>query len=322
MKKILFIATGGTISCGQTEEGLAPRLGSAELLSYLPELGQLCEIDAIQPFSLDSTNMSPGEWVRLSELVSADYGSYDGFVIAHGTDTMAYGAAALSCLVQNSAKPIAITGSQLPMTSPNTDAKRNLRDAFLYAVSDGAWGVRIVFGGRIIDGRCAVKLHTREPDAFRSVNCPDMGAVSEEGIVSLTQKPHGGEPGFYSRLDNSVAVIKLIPAAPPSIFDIEGIRAVIVEGFGTGGLPDYGGGEYEKKVAALLNRGVYVIMATQVLFGGSNLSLYRVGREVAEKYGLLEAGGMTTELAVMKAMWALAYSDNCEDFSRLFAAEI
>lgn len=318
MKKILFIATGGTISCNQTELGLTPRLGAGELLELVPELAGACDISSVQPFSLDSTNMTPREWSALAVLIRDNYAEYDGFVIAHGTDTMAYGAAALSCLIQNSSKPVIFTGSQRPSDAEGSDAERNLRDALLCALDGNLRGVAVVFGGRIIDGRRARKLHTRELDAFRGINGGDIGSISEDGRVTVTPQDCDGEPVFYDKLDGRVAVIKLTPGAPEGIFDIEGAKAVIIESYGAGGLPEM----YESKLAELISRGVYVIMSTQVLYGGSDLSLYRVGRVIKEKYGLTEAGDMTTEYAVMRAMWALARSDSCDEFKRLFADDI
>lgn len=315
MKKILFIATGGTISCGRTELGLTPKLGAGELLGLVPELEGTCEISSVQPFSLDSTNMSPREWCALAALIRDNYEGFDGFVIAHGTDTMAYGAAALSCLIRNSRKPVVFTGSQLAPDAPGSDAKRNLRDAFLCALNENACGVAVVFGGRIIDGRCACKLHTRAIDAFRSVNRDDIGGISEDGKVTINVGRASGEPVFSDRLDERVAIIKLTPGAPSGIFDIGGAKAVIIESYGAGGLPE----TYSGKLAELIDRGVYVVMSTQALYGGSNFSLYRVGRVVKEKYGLPETGKMTAEYAVMRAMWALAHSKDYTEFKRLFA---
>lgn len=318
MKKILFIATGGTISCGQTVMGLSPALDAGDLLKLIPRVEEVCEISAMQPFSLDSTNMSPKEWITLAELIRDNYESFDGFVIAHGTDTMAYGAAALSCLIQGSPKPVIFTGSQLSPDAPNSDVKRNLRDAFLCAASDAAQGVAVAFAGRIIDGRCACKLHTRELDAFRSINRGDIGAVSENGDVFFKAESPNAAPVFFNRLDSRVAIIKLTPGAPCGIFDIDGARAVIIESYGAGGLPEM----YESKLAELIAKGTYLIMSTQALYGGSNLALYRVGRVVKERFDPPETNTMTAEYAVMKAMWALAYSKNYGEFKRLFAENI
>lgn len=147
MKKILLIATGGTIASKYTSEGLCPQISSEELLSYVPTARDFCEIDAVQPFNLDSTNINASQWLALASLIQKKYEYYDGFVICHGTDTMAYTAAALSYLIQNNRKPVVITGAQKPIDLPITDARANLLDSLRFASHDRAHGVNIVFGG-------------------------------------------------------------------------------------------------------------------------------------------------------------------------------
>lgn len=322
MKKILFIATGGTIACADSAEGLAPKVSARGLLDALPELSGLCAVEAVEPLALDSTDMRPSDWVGLARTVQDAYGDYDGFVISHGTDTLAYGAAALSCLIRHSAKPIVMTGSQKPFSETGSDAPRNLLDAFGTAC-ETASGVMVTFGGRIISGQSAVKVHTKELDAFRSVNAPQLGTAENGSII--WHEPHfeDGAPVFFSRLDSSVMLIKMTPAMPPQLleFAAEHCRALVIECFGMGGIPDYGAAEYESGLARLAMAGVQVIAATQVWRGGCDLSVYEVGRRM-QKYGVIEAGGMTSELAVMKAMWALAYSAGSEDFRELFCRGI
>lgn len=322
MKKILFVATGGTIACADTAEGLAPRFSAESLLSAVPQIGGLCRVEAVQPFALDSTDMRPSSWVQLAGTIQNAYNDYDGFVIAHGTDTLAYGAAALSCLIQHSAKPIVLTGSQNPLAQVGSDAPRNLLDAFKTACCEAS-GVMVVFGGRIISGQSAVKVHTTEFDAFRSINAPQLG-TAENGRITW-HEPHfeEGAPVFFSRLDSAVMLIKMTPAMPPQLleFAAEHCRAVIIECFGMGGMPDYGAAEYESRLGTLAMSGVQVIITTQVQQGGCDLAVYEVGRRI-QKYGVLEAGGMTSEFALMKAMWALAYSADSSDFSELFCRSI
>ena len=158
MKKILFIATGGTIASKKTENGLTPQITPEELLSYIPEVEGLCEITAVNPFNLDSSNVVPENWSTLVKVAKEHYEDYDGFVIAHGTDTMAYTAAALSYMIQNSEKPIVITGAQRPINLDITDAKTNLSDSFYYACDDASQGVQIVFDGKVIAGTRAKKV--------------------------------------------------------------------------------------------------------------------------------------------------------------------
>ena len=129
MKKVLMLGTGGTIASEVTPSGLAPALTSAELLRCVPEISSLCSVTCEELFSIDSTNVTPAHWLTIARAIRAHYEEYDGFVIAHGTDTMAYTAAALSYLIQYSPKPIILTGAQKPIVFENTDSKTNLRSA-------------------------------------------------------------------------------------------------------------------------------------------------------------------------------------------------
>ena len=151
MKKILLIGTGGTIASDVTEDGLAPELTTEQLLSHLPAISGICDVDCVQLLNLDSTNMRPEHWLAMAGCVRDNYDRYDGFVIAHGTDTMAYTAAALSYLIQGSPKPVILTGAQKPIGFDSTDSKINLTDAFRCAASDLP-GVSIVFNSHVILG--------------------------------------------------------------------------------------------------------------------------------------------------------------------------
>ncbi len=323
MKRILFIGTGGTIACESTENGLTPEASCNELLRAVPELQNICEVNAVQLFNLDSTNMSPTEWIRLAAEIQRAYDDYDGFVVAHGTDTLAYCAASLSCLIQCSRKPIAVTGSQFPMGAENSDAPRNLLDAFRAACSE-LCGVAVVFCGRIIDGLHAKKIHTRSFDAFHSIDADDIGRIEDGKITLYKVFDKDTAPIFFNRLQPSVVLITLTPALDPCILDFaaEKAQVLIIDGFGTGGLPDYGNKAFEAKIAELVMNGVIIIMHTQVLEGGCDMSLYEVGRNACKRYGIIEAKKMTAECAVIKAMWALAYSYGREDFEGLFLRKI
>ena len=183
MKKILFIATGGTIASKKTENGLTPQITPEELLSYIPEVEGLCEITAVNPFNLDSSNVVPENWSTLVKVVKEHYEDYDGFVIAHGTDTMAYTAAALSYMIQNSEKPIVITGAQRPINLDITDAKTNLSDSFYYACDDASQGVQIVFDGKVIAGTRAKKVRTKSYNAFSSIDFPYLAVMQDRRIL-------------------------------------------------------------------------------------------------------------------------------------------
>lgn len=307
---ILLIATGGTIASGDSGSGLTPEFSAEQLLSGV---SIEAEVHAIQPFSLDSTNLTPEHWTQLATLIRDSWTDYDGFVITHGTDTMAYGAAALSCLIHNPEKPVIFTGSQLPMDEPGSDAPKNLADAFRCA-EHGSGGVWVCFNGRVIAGRAARKVHTTDFDAFRGFEPQDEHTADD--FCAGSREAEGGTV-FYNRLDSKVAVLRLTPGISPELVHDLGthVNALIIEGFGMGGIPEYDG--LSQVIGVLIACGVRVIMTTQVFSGGCDLSVYEVG-QAAQKLGVIPAEGMTTEYAVMRAMWALAYSYTAEDFRNLF----
>src|SRR5665648_251985 len=150
MKKLLLISTGGTIASTLTDAGLVPSIKPEEMLKYLNGIEELCNIDTHQLLNIDSTNIQPEHWIEITNFISEKYHLYDGFIITHGTDTMAYTAAAISYLIQNINKPIIITGSQKPINIDTTDARKNLKDSVTFALSDGIRGVYIVFDGKAI----------------------------------------------------------------------------------------------------------------------------------------------------------------------------
>ena len=168
MKQILVIGTGGTIACKRSSDGLKPVMSSDELLSFVPDTKRFCHADTLQVLNIDSTNMQPEHWLLIARSIKEHYNQYDGFVVCHGTDTMAYTAAALSYLIQDSPKPIVITGAQKPIDMENTDARMNLADSLLFASCPRAHGVNLVFDGKVIAGTRGKKERTKSYNAFPS----------------------------------------------------------------------------------------------------------------------------------------------------------
>ena len=242
VKRILMIGTGGTIASEMSPSGLTPELNSDQLLSFVPRIGELCHVDCIQLYSLDSTNIRPAHWLGAARTIQERYDDYDGFVISHGTDTMAYTAAALSYLIQGSPKPIILTGAQKPIWFDGTDSKRNLTDAFLYACR-GCGGVQIVFNGKVILGTRARKTCSKSFQAFSSVNYPDLAVVQDEHLLQYMRCACYPRPLFYDRLDDNVGLLKLIPGTPAAVleFMLERYDGLVIESFGVGGLPEYEG---------------------------------------------------------------------------------
>lgn len=183
MKQILMIATGGTIASKSSDTGLKPLITSDELLTYVPDARGFCHADTLQLLNIDSTNMQPFHWLKIADAIKKHYEAYDGFVICHGTDTMAYTAAALSYLIQNSKKPIVITGAQKPIDLEITDAKTNLMDSLLFASHDQAYGVTLVFDGKVIAGTRAKKERTKSYNAFSSINFPYIATIQDQHVI-------------------------------------------------------------------------------------------------------------------------------------------
>lgn len=322
MKHILLITTGGTIASMETSCGLSPGLSSEGLLERVPEIRDICRVSALQLYRLDSTNMRPEHWLEIAGRIEAEYNNYDGFVITHGTDTMAYASAMLYYLIQNSPKPIVLTGAQIPISHRDSDARENLLDAFRYAADDQACGVRVVFDGKIIDGVRARKTHTRSFNAFSSIDFPEIGVVRGGSIRYYIKERLDGPVRFYSRIDPTVTVVKLIPGMSADIFDYAAAsgrcHAVIIESFGMGGIPYYDSDEFSDRIEKLIRQNVRVVVTTQVPHEGSDMSIYQVGLRIKQKYELPEAYDMTTEAVIAKVMWALAETDNAADFRELF----
>lgn len=323
MKKVLMLGTGGTIASEVTPSGLAPALTSAELLRCVPEISSLCSVTCEELFSIDSTNVTPAHWLTIARAIRARYEEYDGFVIAHGTDTMAYTAAALSYLIQYSPKPIILTGAQKPIVFENTDSKTNLADAFRCAVSD-LRGVMIVFNGRVILGTRARKTRTVSLQAFSSINYPEL-AVLQNGFLMEYIRPSAlPAPVFYDKLGERVALMKMIPGADCGMLSylLEHNDAVIIESFGVGGLPCYGDESFFHAVRDWVQSGRVIVMTTQVPHEGSDMEVYQVGHRAKRELGLIEAYSMTSEAVVTKLMWILGQTDDYAQICRLFRTPV
>ena len=310
MKKILFIATGGTIASKKSDNGLKPQISPEELLTYIPSIRNICTIDTIQLFSLDSTNMEPKHWKVMVECIRDHYEDYDGFVVAHGTDTMAYTAAGLSYMIQNSNKPVVITGSQKPIDMDITDAKTNLLDSFTYASDDKSQGVSIVFDGKVIAGTRAKKVRSKSYNAFSSIDFPFLAVIQDGQIMRyIPQTAYEEGVHFYTEMNQNIFLLKLIPGIDPDILELIFAKydAIVVESFGVGGIPM----SIRKAFYELCHKypEKTIIMSTQVAHEGSDMTVYEVGNEMKTICSFLESYDMTLESVIAKTMWMLANRD-------------
>ena len=308
MKTILLIGTGGTIASKQTADGLAPGLSSDDILSYIPQVKDVCNVETLQACNIDSTNATPAHWTLLSKTIEENYDKYDGFVIAHGTDTLAYTAAALSYMIQNSSKPIVVTGAQKPINMDVTDAKTNLLDSFIYASDDESQDVNIVFDGKVIVGTRAKKERAKSFNAFSSINYPYPAVIQDQKVIRyIPSIPYKEDVTFYHNMHNSVYVLKLIPGMRSDIltYIFQSYDAIVIESFGVGGLPDTIMKRFYFEMNEWIEHGKIVVMTTQVANEGSNMTVYEVGKKVKQDFNLIEAYDMTLEATITKLMWLM-----------------
>ena len=321
-KRILLVATGGTIASQESENGLTPGLGGNDLLKAVPEAGAFCQVDTVQVINIDSTNIQPEQWLLIARAIEEHYDQYDGFVVSHGTDTMAYTASMLSYLIQNPQKPIVLTGAQKPIEEGITDARKNLADSFCFCAQDGVKGVYIVFNGEAIVGTRARKMRTKSYGAYESVNFPVAAYIDGDRVTrhfSLQDEP-GGETAFYRELCPSVCLLKLIPGLEPDILDYAAQRydAIVIESYGVGGLPFAEQRNFLEKVEKLTAQGKIVVVTTQVMLEGTDLEVYEVGVKALSGGHLLQGYDMTAESIVTKLLWILARTRNFEEVRELF----
>ena len=321
MKKILLIGTGGTIASEASDSGLAPELTTEQLLSHIPAISDICDVDCVQLLSLDSTNITPAHWLRMVRCIREHYDGYDGFVLTHGTDTMAYTAAGLSYLIQGSPKPIVLTGAQKPIGFDSTDSKINLTDAFRCAAEDMP-GVSIVFNNQVIPGTRARKTRSKSFQAFSSINYPNLGILRDGVLLRYIRQECEAAPTFYDTLDTKVALMKLVPGADRAQADflLERNDALIIESFGVGGLPESGG--FYDCVRQWMDAGRVIVLTTQVANEGSDVGVYHVGHALKNQLNVLEAYDMTTEAVVAKLMWILGQTHDRNEVERLFYTPI
>ncbi len=316
MKKILMLSTGGTIASTNSGHGLTPTESGEAMAALIPELKGLCEISYYEVMSIDSSNMQPEGWVSLAKAISDRVNDYDGVVITHGTDTMAYTASALSFMLQNLPIPVVLTGSQLPIDDPETDGKRNIYHAFLTAMDERLCGVYVVFDYDVIKGIHAQKVRSTTFHAFESINAPIVGTYIDD-VLQLKESMIPEKPAapFKAQLslNNKVILVKIVPGFEAAL--LKGIAqldvdAVVIEGFGIGGIPN----EFRDltpAVKALTEKGILTIITTQCTYEGADLNIYDVGVSAAEA-GAISAGPMTSETILAKLMYLLAQT---EDFN-------
>ena len=322
---ILLIYTGGTIGMKEDPKtrALSP-FDFSQILQEVPELGKLsARIDSytFDPL-IDSSDVEPSMWVKLAELIRDRYEQYDGFIVLHGTDTMAYSASALSFMLDHLRKPVIFTGSQLPIGTLRTDGRENLISAVEIATARKQDGsalvpeVCIYFNSQLIRGNRATKVNSTSFDAFRSPNWP---ALADAGISIRYHKHaiHYSEfPDrnleIHTNLDTRVAILKVHPGITEQVARNvllgKGIRAVILETYGSGNAISKPW--FTSIVKEASAEGKILLNVTQCLAGEVNMNLYATGKALAES-GVISGGDMTTEGALGKLFVLMGeFSDN------------
>lgn len=321
MKRILFLSTGGTIACKESSEGLIPALTSEELLPYLGDMGKDLAITCEDLLKLDSSNIQPEEWQMIARRIYQAAKEYDGIVMSHGTDTMAYTASALSFMLPGLPIPLLITGAQLPLTHVLSDGINNIRVAFTAACSE-LKGVYVAFNRKIMLGSRCVKVRTMGFDAFESVNAQPVGIVDARGLhLDLNAAIHSTQPfTLHERLCKNVMLIKLIPGMNPEIFDIllnHQYQGVVIEAFGAGGI-NFIRRDLIAKLEQLVNHGISVVVCSQCLYENSDFTIYETGQK-ALQHGVIQGYDMTSEACVTKLMTALGQTNDLDEVRRMFA---
>lgn len=319
--KIALLATGGTIACRHTPDGLTPALHAAQLLEGVPVRPDV-EIVPRDVFRMDSSNIQPEEWSLLARAADEAMQACDGVVITHGTDTMGYTAAALSYMLLGQKKPVILTGSQLPLGAPLSDAETNLSCA-LEAACQGVAGTYVCFARKLILGTRAVKTRTMSFDAFDSVNRSLSGIIDSEGVHFLRPQRIQDEYQLRPQVESKVFLLKLVPGTQPDVLDFvaqAGYRGLVIEAFGLGGL-HYIRRNLVEKLRMLRARGVRVLVVTQCMYEKADLSIYEVGMQMLRS-DVISGMDMTTEAAVTKLMWALGQDNTDELLARNLCGEV
>lgn len=314
-KKILFIATGGTIGSVKVDGHLKPHFTAEDLLGFFSEAKKVADIEVLDLIHIDSTNVHPKHWTLMAEAVFENYDTYDGFIIGHGTDTISYSASALSYALKGLLKPVVFTGSVLSLEHPESDAKTNFLNSVKVAASDLVKEVCICFNHKIIKGTRArkitneaTKITNHEMGVYSSINFHligsfDLGQITENKIYfTKNGYPKESTLELFPKFDPNLGLLKLFPGISSNVLDFySDKKAIVIEAFGPGNIP-YDYSHWLEKISQITKKGIPICILTQNPFGEVDLDMYEVGKKASDA-GAIACQDMITEAAIVKLMW-------------------
>ena len=319
-KKVLIMNTGGTLASVAKEHGLTPGLTTESIERELHIVAGEAQLTMQEFSSLDSANIFPEDWARLAQEISRQRVFFDGIVVIHGTDTLAYTSSMLSFMLQNIGIPVVITGSQLSISNPVADAMENLRCA-IYMAQSGCAGVFVAFNRKVMLGCRASKVRSLSFDAFDSINCENVAEISSIGM-KINERMLPEKRGVFRLQDSycaDVAVIKLFPGIHREVLRMyaeSGYRAFYIEAFGLGGMP-FLRHDFISEIRGMIEQGATFLVGTQCRFEGSSLEVYETGRRALEA-GAIQSYDMTSEAAITKLMWVLGQTKDPQEIREYF----
>ncbi len=321
-KKILLLTTGGTIASLPGGEGLEPQRSDV-MERELEQLRTYYDITVRDVMCLDSSNIRPEEWQAIARHIFEGRVGFDGIVVSHGTDTMAYTASAVTYMLPNIDLPVVFTGSQLPLADILSDGPDNLRTAFAMAAS-GHRGVFLAFDRKVMLGCRAVKVRASGFSAFESVNARYAALVSNQGLVvdPAVLPKTTGPAELRPDISRNVFLLKLTPGLNPAVFDMlaaMGYKGIVIEAFGLGGVNVLHKGL--RGIHRAVEDGISVVVTTQCLYDSANLQVYQVGNKLLE-LGVIQGRDMTSEAAMTKLMWAIGQGMEPGQIAALFAKNL